>query len=140
MYPPIFETLNVLPGITSVFGSPARIYPFGEAPDEPTLPYATFQLINGDPENYLSDVPDIDLFQMQIDVYSSTQNGVRTSARAIRDGIEPYAHVENFNFEGRDPVTRDWRYSFDVDWWTPPIKIINQIRTRFGGFFYTCKN
>jgi len=117
MYPPIFETCAADADVQSNLGvSPTRLYPFGEAPAGVTKPYAVWQMITGLPENYLGQVPDMDSFSIQVDVYGPTVDAVRDAAEALRNAIEPVAHIIAWRSESRDPETRNYRYSFDVDW------------------------
>jgi hypothetical protein len=118
MFPPIFTTCSASPVVTAVLGSsPTRIYPFGEAPQNVAKPYAVWQTLSGSPENYLGRLPDIDLYIMQIDVYAATVTLAREAAEAIRDAVEPVAHVTSWNGEFRDSETNNYRVSFTVDWW-----------------------
>lgn len=119
MYPPLFRVAAAAPGVVAVFGNPVRVYPFGDADEKTPLPYAVWQVISGSPENYLAGRPDIDGFSTQIDVYAETASEARTSAKALRDALEPVAYVTGYNGETRDPDTRNFRYSFDVAWLTP---------------------
>lgn len=117
MTPPIFATCKADSGVTALIGSnPCRLYPFGEAPQGVAKPYVVWQVISGLPENYLAQVPDIDSFSIQIDVYADTASSARATAEAIRDAIEPNAYVTSYNGEGRDSETRNYRYGFSVDW------------------------
>lgn len=122
MYPPIFSTVNVaaVQALLQTAPGPLRFYLFGEAPQNTPLPYAVWQTRGGSPENYLNQVPDMDLFSIQIDVYASPAQGpsrARSVARALRDAIEPVAHIVAWRGESVDPETRNYRSSFDVDWW-----------------------
>jgi len=119
MFPPIFEVCAANSAVKMALGNPPRIYPFGEAEQGTPKPYAVWQTISGSPENYLAQRPDIDSFTLQVDVYAGTAADARTCARAIRDAIEPRAYVVRWNGEMRDPDTKSYRVSFDVDWWTP---------------------
>ncbi|MBF4377310.1 tail completion protein gp17, partial [Vibrio anguillarum] len=50
---PIFSICQQDPVVTSLIGSnPLRLYMFGLAPQSPTKPYAVWQVIGGQPENY----------------------------------------------------------------------------------------
>jgi hypothetical protein len=93
-----------------------RLYSFGEAPDNVAKPYAVWQLVNGSPENYLAGRPDADGFTLQVDVYGSTGPSSRSVRDAIRDAIELQAYVTRWGGETRDPTTKNYRTSFDVDW------------------------
>jgi hypothetical protein len=118
MYPPIFATISTSSAVKSLIGSsPVRFYPFGEAPQGLTLPYAVWQTIGGFPENYLGDLPDVDSYAIQVDVYALTADAARAVAAALRNAIEPHAHIVRWGGESRDPDTKNYRYSFDVDWY-----------------------
>ena len=121
MFPPIFATCSV-PSITSLIGSnPVRLWPFGEADQEAERPYAVWQTIGGHPEDYLDRRPDMDLFSIQVDVYAKTGSEARYVAQAIRDAVEgnQAANITAWRGESRDQVTKDYRYTFDVDWFVP---------------------
>lgn len=118
MYPPIFAVCAADAAVLALLGSaPVRLYPFGEAPQGVALPYAVWQTVNGSPENYLGGRPDMDQFTLQVDVYGSGIDSVRNAASALRYAIEPVAHIVSYGGEGRDPDTKNYRYSFTVDWW-----------------------
>lgn len=118
MYPPIFATVAADPGAQSIFGAnPFRVFPFGEAPEGGAKPYAVWQTITGAPENYISNAPDIDFFLVQVDVYAGTASEARAAAKALRDALEPHAHIASWRGESRDSLTRLFRYSFDVSFW-----------------------
>ena len=117
MYPPIFEVCKANAGVVALLGSnPLRLYPFGEAPQGVLTPYAVWQQVGGSPENYLAGRPDIDGFSQQVDVYGKTAAEVRAVAMAIRDAIELRAHIVAWRGESRDPETKNYRSSFDGDW------------------------
>lgn len=124
MYPPLFVTLNASSAVKAIFGtSPLRVWPFGQALQKGATgygkPYATFQTISGSPENYLNQVPDIDSFTEQVDVYADTPTAARAGAQAIRDAIEPVAYIVGWRGEYFEKETDLYRYSFDIDWLTP---------------------
>lgn len=116
MYPPIFTICAADSGVQSVLGaSPTRLYPFGEAPEGVALPYAVWQTIGGYPENYIGDNPDLDTFSVQVDVYAETCTSARSGAEALRNALQGHAHITAWRGESRDAETRNYRYSFDVD-------------------------
>lgn len=119
MYPPIFAICSANAGVQAVLGSNAncRLFPFGEAPQGESRPYAVWTEVTGLPENYLNQTPDIDSFTIQIDSYATSASGARSVAEAIRDAVEGYAHVTSWDGESRDPETNLYRYIFSVDWW-----------------------
>lgn len=117
MAAPIFKVCAAAPTVTALLGtSPTRIYPFGEAPQGVTKPYAVWQVISGSPLNYISGRPDTDRYGLQVDVYADTGAAAEQAATAIRHAIELQAHVTGFNLDGRDPATKNYRKSFDVAW------------------------
>jgi hypothetical protein len=121
MYAPIFQAVNVS-GVQAVLktgNGPLRFYMFGLADQNTPLPYAVWQTVYGAPENYLTNVPDVDSFGIQVDVYASESQGAdvaRQVAQALRDAIEPHAHITSWRGDSRDPNTNNFRFSFDVDW------------------------
>lgn len=122
MYAPVFATVDV-PSVQALLKTgtgPLRFYLFGKAPQNSTLPYAVWQTAYGTPENYLDRVPDVDSFGIQIDVYASPSQGAsvaRNVAQALRDAIEPHAHITSWRGDSTDPQTLNCRFSFDADWW-----------------------
>lgn len=118
MTPPIFQLCSQAAAVTALLGVGAnlRLYSFGEAPEGVAKPYAVWQLVNGEPENYLAGRPDADGFTLQVDVYGTTSTSARQVRDAIRDAIELRANVTRWGAEGRDPATKNYRTSFDVDW------------------------
>lgn len=120
MYPPIFQLITASTDAKKALGtSPTRLYPFGTAPENVTLPYAVWQTISGYPENYLGKTPDVDRWMIQVDVYAATATSARSTSKVLRDAIEPHAHITAWRGESRDPETGHYRYSFDVDFLTP---------------------
>lgn len=116
-FAPLFATAKAAGGVTSLFGStPCRIYPMGEAPQGVALPYATYQQVTGNPENYLANTPNADYSTVQVDVYAATVSEARAAMIAIRNALEPVAYVVSVREMGRDPDTNHARVSMDVDW------------------------
>jgi hypothetical protein len=118
MTPPIFQLCSQAATVTALLGTGVnlRLYSFGEAPESVAKPYAVWQVVNGNPENYLAGRPDVDGFTLQVDVYGATATSVRQVRDAIRDAIELSAHIVRWGAEARDPATKSYRTSFDLDW------------------------
>lgn len=117
MFPPIFTVCAADPAVTAVLGAnPVRLFPAGEAPEGVEYPYAVWQTIYGAPENLLGDAPGADGWGLQVDVYASTLSAARVVAEAIRDAVEEVAYIAAWRGESRDSETRNYRYSFDIDW------------------------
>nr|WP_236165701.1 DUF3168 domain-containing protein [Pseudomonas fulva] len=121
MTPPIFQACAASAAVTALLGSGAdlRLYSFGEAPQGVAKPYAVWQLIGGRPDNYLAGRPDVDSTRMQVDVYGATSTSARQVRDAIREAIELRSYITRWSGEGRDPITKNYRVSFDVDWIVP---------------------
>lgn len=120
MFAPIFPVVAASSAVTAVLGTaPVRFWPFGEAPEGSVLPYSVWQTVNGTPENYLGNAPDLDSYTLQVDVYAATGSSARAAAKALRDAIEPHAHIVRWGGESREKETNLYRFSFDVDWLTP---------------------
>ena len=120
MFPPIFQVCAADNAVKAALGSnPVRLYPFGEAPQGVAKPYAVWQTIGGAPGNYINQRPDLDSFVLQVDIYADTATAARNAAMALRDAIEPQAHITRWGGESKDPETTACRVSFDVEWLTP---------------------
>lgn len=115
----IFTTCAASQAVKDLLGTnPVRLYPFGMQDDSIVYPYAVWQNIGGSPENYLNQRPDADRYSLQVDVYGDTDADVIAVARALRDAIETKAYITRWGDQSRDPETKRYRYSFDVDWIT----------------------
>lgn len=118
MYPPFFTTVKDDPDVQADLGTnPTRIYPFGEAPARVAKPYAVWQTVTGTPQNYMNQIPDVDNYLIQVDVYGDSISTVREAAESLRDAIEPSAHIVAWRGETKEPDTNLFRYSFDVSFW-----------------------
>jgi hypothetical protein len=127
MIPPVFVLLSADSTIAGYLGNnPCRVYPFGEAPELVTFPYVTWQTINGVPENNLSETPPIDRIAVQLDVWTRQSPETQAAldcwaiAEAIRDVLEPHAHMTFFGNTERGGIdTRTYRHSLTFDFWQP---------------------
>lgn len=117
MIPDIFNTVkNHAPATALIGTSPTRFYPAGNAPQNTQTPYATYQIISGLPENYINQTPDVDEFGLQVDIFSDKYSEVISLSTAIRDAVEPHAHITAWRGGEREAGTMLYRYSFDVAW------------------------
>lgn len=120
MIPPVFQRIASDPTVTDLIGTnPVRFfldqYPQGE---ELVYPYAVYAVVAGTPMNYLSGAPLIDNSRVQIDVWGRTALQADELYKAIRDSLEPVAHIVSFNFGGQfDPTVKAYRYGFDLSYW-----------------------
>lgn len=118
MIPPIYKVAKQSAQVLELLGSPEpRLYPWGQNDDLPRVyPYATFQLVGGEPENTLACRPDVDRATVQVDVWAKTASSARSVADALRDAIELDCYITAWRGEDRDPETKSYRVSFDCDW------------------------
>ncbi len=118
MTPPIFEICSADTSVQALLGDgpTLRLYPFGEALQKDRLPYAVWSIGGGQPENYLGQVPDVDLLTLHLDVYGKTAESAREVRDAIVAAIETEAHVVSWDGERRDAETRAYRISLTADW------------------------
>ena len=124
MIPPIFQTVSASAAVKVLIGTnPVRFWSFDRAPEPSApfygVPYCTWQLITGSPENRLCDAPDTDSYTTQVDCWATTASSARSVAASVRDAIEPVAHITRWGGESEDAETGLYRISFDVDWITP---------------------
>jgi|SRR6185369_15977697 len=120
MLPPVFQALKASADVRAIVGtSPARIYRHGRAPQDAERPYITWFLVNGVPENHLSGTPPVDRMAVQVDCWHDTGRGVESMAEAVRDALEPYAHMTSVPVDLREPETELFRMTLEFDWWHP---------------------
>lgn len=121
MSPPIFAVCAASPAVTALLGAgTTRLYPFGEAAQGVERPYAVWQIIpGGGPANTLGDRPDVDRYTLQVDVYARTVSDASAVTVALRDAIEPHAHIVRWGAQDTDPDTGDRHIGFDVSWHVP---------------------
>jgi hypothetical protein len=117
MLPPIFQTLQASPTVTALVAN--RIFRHGSAPQDVVTvrPYVTWQLVSAIPANTLSELPSIDNNTIQVDCWSEIDAQVETLAEAVRDAIEPYAHMTGILIDSRETDTKLFRISLQFDWW-----------------------
>lgn len=116
IYPPIYSIAKNDSGVTAIFGVEPRLYPFAEAPQAAISPYAVWQIVSGEPENYLGNRPDSDHHVVQVDVYGNANKPsiVRNAASALMYALEAKAYITRYADESIDPDTKEFRVSFDV--------------------------
>lgn len=120
MFPQVFQTLKASQAVKDIVGTnPPRIYRHGSAPPPDKReagPYLVWFVVTGNPENTLSELPAVDRQQIQIDCYHSTDTGIEPLAIAVRDAIEPYAHMVGQPVDLRDLETGLFRIALTFDW------------------------
>lgn len=119
MLPPIYTTLQSSADVRAILSARPRVFRMGEAPQKEQRPYATWLIISGVPENTLSETPTIDRCSLQFDLYAMQDGEAEVLATAVRDCLEPFAHMTAWRIPGREEQTRMFRVSLDFDWWNP---------------------
>ena len=118
MNPPIFSLIQASAPCTALLGiSPVRFFPSGRAPQNVEKPYAVYAVYNATPENYLDGVPDIDNKGTQVDIYANTEPELRALFTAIRDTVEPKAHMTSFSTPSPDAETALFTARLEFDFW-----------------------
>jgi hypothetical protein len=118
MLPPVFQTLKTSTAVKNIVGqNPPRIYRHGSAPQDTTRPYLTWYVVSGIPENHLSGTPPVDRVTVQVDCWHQTDSGIEALAIAVRDVIEPVAHMTNLTVNERETETKLYRLGLQFDWW-----------------------
>lgn len=126
-YPGIFALCNADPAVVSLLGDSdfLRLYPAGQAPQNDEKPYAVFQVVGGNPENYLDRRPNVDRITVQVDAYARTATQCRAVAAAIRDAIELSCHITGWFGDSYEQITGLYRLTFQSDWFVsrllPPV-------------------
>jgi len=114
MYPDeLFAILDVAE-VRAEFGSPVRIYPFGDAKPNVGRPYAVHQLVIGTPLNCLDEPPPMDDERIQFSVWGDTDQQLATAVKVLRTQLQAYGYINSYSSPERDPETR--RYGIILDW------------------------
>lgn len=115
MLPPVYATLKASP-VDALTGG--RIYRHGTAPQDTPKPYVTWFLLSGTPENQLSGLPSGDRMTVQVDCWTDDDDDaeVEDLAQAVRDAIEPHAHMTSMPIDDWEPATRLYRMALQFDW------------------------
>lgn len=117
MTPPIFKILNSDNAVKALLASNniLRVFEFGLAPDQPTLPYVVWSTIAGTPANYLATRPDMDRTLIQIDCYGATASQVKQVANVVRTAIEMDCYITALRGTERE-TDNSYRIGFDASW------------------------
>lgn len=118
MLPPVYETLIGDSNVLSLVGM--EIYRHDDALQGVVPPYISWSVTVA-PENTLSELPGIDRCTVTINCYSKLDAEVVLMAQAVRDAIEPVAHLISIPVDNRDRAggTNLYRMALQFDWWLP---------------------
>lgn len=114
MIAPIYGYLNIGPVNTYING---RIYGFGQAPQSPTKPYITWQLVSSVPSHYQDTTPSTDRQRIQIDIWSDDQQETLDIGAAVRNALDVRGHQFNQMGPMVDQETYTNRLTLDYSIW-----------------------
>lgn len=117
MFPKILPLLKASSAVTAIIGNPPRGYPHGEAPQDTTKPYVVWQGVALAPENTLSETPAVDRMPIQLTCWATTSAVAAELAKAVRDAIEPTAHMVGMPIDYRETETRLFGIGLQFDFW-----------------------
>ncbi len=121
MLPPVFNVLRSASAVVALVDR--RIYRHGYAQQDKTTPYVAWSAITTTPENHLDGLPSHDRVTIQVDCYAGPDKDgdavVERLARAVRDAIEPHAHMTGQPIDERESATKLWRMALQFDWFLP---------------------
>lgn len=118
MLPPIFQLLKNSAEVKAIVGTnPPRIFRYNDVPQDTQRPYVSWFVIDAQPENSLSDLPTVDRMSVQVDCWHPTDAGIERLAQAVRDAIEPHAHMTGMPINARERETKLYRIALQFDFW-----------------------
>ena len=117
LLPSIFAILKAAPAVTAILGAVPKVYRHGTAPQGTAAPYVVWMVISGDPENNLSQAPGTDRLTLQVDCYHATDAGIEQLAEAVRNALEPHAHLTGIPINQRETDTQLYRIALQFDWY-----------------------
>ncbi|TVO53161.1 tail completion protein gp17 [Denitromonas halophila] len=111
----IFPLISASTDATDLLGTaPVRFYEFGSATEQTALPYATWQVVSGTPDNLLGEAAENDYVTIQIDIWATRPESTRDTARAVRRAIENDAYITALRGETKDSETGLYRATFNA--------------------------
>lgn len=120
MVPDIYPILSNNSAVAALLcdSSICRIVPFGEAQEKIDYPYVTWFVPDGTPWNTLAKVPQGDELLTQVDIWGKTAASALDVAAAVRDALEPHAHMIGVGSMQKDPDTKTYRVRLDFNFFT----------------------
>jgi len=110
----VYSILQADPTVTAITTS---IYT-SQAPQGTSPPYVVLDIININPDNLLSEVPNIESQLLGIDCIGNDQAQSINLYLACRNALEPYGYMQGTRFYGEhDKDTGYYRTLFDFSYW-----------------------
>ena len=115
MMPPIYTLIinDTQAKAALTTGNKTRFFAFGEAGDNPKVPYATYQF-TGEPENSLGCTAPADTYSVQVDVWHKSQADLIAVAKKVRNAVEKGAYMTFFDSD-YDAESKQYRYIMRFD-------------------------
>lgn len=114
-YPTVYGMLNVAGVNAQVSG---RIYGFGQAPQSPTYPYITWEIVSEIPSNYLGEAPIVDNHRVEINIWARDQQTALDTKDAVQSALDSNGNQLLGLGPNVDPETQSYRIQFDYSLWT----------------------
>ena len=114
---PVYDLLRLDAGVIAIVGT--RIYAAGAMPPETAMPALTYQVITGQPENYLDGVPTIERQRVQVDAWAAGLAAAEQLQSAARVAVIAGGRNVCISNNGHDyePETKRYRASRDYEVW-----------------------
>lgn len=112
LFPPVYKALTTDAAVRAIVG--ARVY--RDEADPVPAPFIVWTALAAVPENSLDPGAPTDRHTIRLDVYATTEAGVDALAAAVRNCVQAFGSVQTMQSLGREPDTRYWRITLDVDW------------------------
>ncbi|AWH21871.1 MULTISPECIES: DUF3168 domain-containing protein [Stenotrophomonas] len=113
MVPLIQTLLQDAATVRQVLGDPVRAW-LGNAPQDTSLPYATWEVVGGSPTALLSEPSPADAWRVRLTVWGDSLTQANDVAVAIRDVVERVGCIESYNPTPDSEDTDAVGISFDV--------------------------
>ena len=111
----LFPLVSASPDVRNHLGTnPIRFFEFGTAPQGQEHAYATWQVINGNPDNLLSGPAKTDSVTIQIDVWAPITGTARLAAAAIRSAIEEHADITAWRTHPKSDDAEMYRFTLNA--------------------------
>lgn len=109
---PIYSILSNAAPVVSIVSN--RIYR-NEAPQGTSDPYVVWEIQAGFAENGFKEVS-ADVFSVEVSVWAKTQATCDQLAIAVRNAIEPHAHLITYTNDSIDTPTKLKGFRMSFDW------------------------
>lgn len=117
---PVYSLLGASGAVTAIIGSHPTMRCFeGTAPQDTPRPYVAWAAVAGaGPENYLGELPAMDQARVQVDCFAKDLPDTVALAKAVRNAIEPSAHMVSTPITLYEPETELYRVILEFDFFT----------------------